>query len=76
MRRQIYGARGYDLLDETAAAGGRMFAQVRSRALSSLLSFDYTRTTTGSIGRTYANCLAEQAAKLRDPAVKAKLVDC
>ena len=30
----------FDLLDETAAAGGRMFAQVHSRALSSLLSFE------------------------------------
>ncbi|HEV8440795.1 MAG TPA: amidohydrolase family protein [Methylomirabilota bacterium] len=28
-----------DLLDETAAAGGRMFAQVHSRSLSALLSF-------------------------------------
>ena len=30
----------FDLLDETAAAGGRMFAQVHSRSLSSLLSFE------------------------------------
>jgi len=29
----------FDLLDETARAGGRMYAQVHSRALSSLLSF-------------------------------------
>jgi N-acyl-D-amino-acid deacylase len=30
----------FDLLDETARAGGRMFAQVHSRALSVLLSFE------------------------------------
>ena len=29
------------LLDETAAAGGRMFAQVHSRGLNVLLSFNY-----------------------------------
>ena len=28
-----------DLLDETAATGGRMFAQAHSRSLSALLSF-------------------------------------
>jgi N-acyl-D-amino-acid deacylase len=30
----------FELLDETARAGGRMFAQVHSRALSVLLSFE------------------------------------
>ena len=30
----------FDLLDETAELGGRMFAQVHSRALSTLLSFE------------------------------------
>nr|MCH9673981.1 amidohydrolase family protein [Gammaproteobacteria bacterium] len=30
----------FDLLDDTAAAGGRMFAQVHSRALTVLLSFE------------------------------------
>src|SRR5262249_27874367 len=30
----------FDLLDETALAGGRMFAQVHSRALSVLFSFE------------------------------------
>ena len=40
-RRGVDGVwkRYLDLLDETAAAGGRMFAQAHSRSLSALLSF-------------------------------------
>jgi N-acyl-D-amino-acid deacylase len=43
-RREVPGQwRAYiDLLEETAAAGGRMFAQVHSRALSVVLSFKTT----------------------------------
>ena len=67
----------FDLLDETAAAGGRMFAQVHSRALSSLLSFEsYTPYDNWEYWSDIRQLpLAEQAAKLRDPAVKAKLVE-
>ena len=67
----------FDLLDETAAAGGRMFAQVHSRALSSLLSFEsYTPFDNWEFWSEIRQLpLAEQAAKLRDPVVKAKLVE-
>jgi N-acyl-D-aspartate/D-glutamate deacylase len=64
------------LLDETAAAGGRMFAQVHSRALSAVLSF---RTQLPfdklPVWREIRKLpLAEQQAKFRDPAVRAQLV--
>ena len=67
----------FDLLDETAAAGGRMFAQVHSRALSSLLSFE---SNTPFDNREYWSefrqlPLAEQAAKMRNPEIKAKLIE-
>ena len=67
----------FDLLDETAAAGGRMFAQVHSRALSSLLSFEsYTPFDNWEYWSEIRQLpLTEQAAKLRDPAIKAKLVE-
>ena len=46
----------FDLLDETAAAGGRMFAQVHSRALSGLLSFESnTPFDTWGIGQISAS---------------------
>jgi N-acyl-D-aspartate/D-glutamate deacylase len=65
------------LLDETAAAGGRMFAQVHSRALSAVLSF---RTQTPfdkmPVWRDIrALPLAEQAARFRDPALRPKLIE-
>ena len=52
--RQIFGARTLTA-DETAAAGGRMFAQVHSRRcrVCCLLKV-IPLMTTGSIGRTYA----------------------
>jgi N-acyl-D-amino-acid deacylase len=65
------------LLEDTAAAGGRMFAQVHTRALNVLSSFesrmpfdnwDHWREI-----RTLP--LDEQKVKLKDPAIKAKLVD-
>jgi N-acyl-D-amino-acid deacylase len=67
----------FDLLDETAAAGGRMYAQVHSRALSSLLSFESnTPFDTWDVWRDIrALPLAEQVAKLHDPDLKAKLVE-
>ena len=67
----------FDLLDETAAAGGRMFAQVHSRGLNNILSFEsnlpYDKWDMWSDIRALP--LAEQKAKLSDPAIKAKLVE-
>jgi N-acyl-D-aspartate/D-glutamate deacylase len=64
------------LLDETAAAGGRMFAQVHSRALSAVLSFrtqlPFDKLPVWKEIRNLS--LAEQQAKFRDPAVRAQLV--
>ena len=67
----------FDLLDETAAAGGRMFAQVHSRALSSLLSFESnTPFDTWEYWSDFRQLpLVEQAAKMRDPEIKAKLIE-
>jgi N-acyl-D-aspartate/D-glutamate deacylase len=65
-----------DLLDETAAMGGRMFGQAHSRALSALLSFrtqmPFDRLPIWKDIRKLP--LAEQAAKLRDPELRPKLV--
>lgn len=67
----------FDLLDETAAAGGRMYAQVHSRALNVLLSFEaHTPFDKWDVWKDVrALPLAEQKVKLRDPALKAKLVE-
>jgi N-acyl-D-aspartate/D-glutamate deacylase len=67
----------FDLLDETAAAGGRMYAQVHSRALNVLLSFEaHTPFDKWDVWKDIrALPLEEQKAKLRDPAIKAKLVE-
>jgi len=64
------------LLDETAAAGGRMFAQVHSRGLNVVLSFK-TQLPFDNLPawkRFRALPLAEQLRQLRDPAVKRRLV--
>ncbi len=65
------------LLDETAAMGGRMFAQVHSRSLSALLSFKtqmpFDRLPLWKEIRALP--LAEQERKLRDPEVRRKLVE-
>lgn len=67
----------FDLLDETAEAGGRMYAQVHSRALNTLLSFEsqtpFDKWELWSDIRALP--LAEQKEKLRDPVLKAKLVE-
>ena len=65
------------LLDETAAAGGRMFAQVHSRALSAVLSF---RTQTPfdkmPVWREIRKLpLAEQKVKFSDRALRPQLVE-
>ena len=69
--------RGFvDLVDETAAAGGRMFVQVHSRALNVLMSFKTQLPfDKWDVWRDLrALPLQEQQAKLRDPALRAQLV--
>jgi N-acyl-D-amino-acid deacylase len=65
-----------DLLDETAAAGGRMFAQVHSRALTVVLSFKtslpFDRLPVWREVRALP--LVEQRARLRDPETRRQLV--
>ncbi len=67
----------YDLLDEVAAEGGRMYAQAHSRSLSVLLSFEaHTPFDNWDVWKDLrSKPLAEQQALLRDPAMKAKLVE-
>jgi N-acyl-D-aspartate/D-glutamate deacylase len=67
----------FDLLDETAAMGGRMYAQVHSRGLNVLLSFKaHTPFDKWDVWRDLrALPLAEQKAKLRDAEFKRKLVE-
>jgi len=67
----------FDLLDETAAAGGRMFAQVHSRGLNNIMSFESNLPYDNwDMWRDIrALPLAEQQAKLSDPSIKAKLVE-
>lgn len=77
-RRAPDAWRGYfDLLDATAAEGGRMFAQVHSRALNVLYSFQsHTPFDTWEAWREIRKLpLAEQRARLQDDTVKARLVD-
>jgi N-acyl-D-aspartate/D-glutamate deacylase len=64
------------LIDETNAAGGRMFAQVHSRALSAILSFK-TQTPFDKlpVWREIRKLpLTEQKERLRDPALRPQLV--
>jgi len=65
------------LLDETAAAGGRMFAQVHSRSLSALLSFKtqmpFDRLPVWKDVRSLP--LHEQQQKLRDPELRRRLIE-
>ncbi len=67
----------FDLLDETAAAGGRMFAQVHSRSLNVLLSFKsqlpFDRLPVWRELRTLP--LDEQKGALRDPDTRRRLVE-
>lgn len=66
-----------DLLDETAAAGGRMFAQVHTRALSALVSFKtqtpFDRLPVWKDIRALPQ--AEFKAKLADPALRQTLIE-
>jgi N-acyl-D-amino-acid deacylase len=65
------------LLEETASAGGRMFAQVHSRALTVVLSFETTlpfdRLPVWKEFR--ARPLAEQRQRLRDPDTRRQLIE-
>ncbi len=65
------------LLDETAAAGGRMFGQVHSRSLSALLSFrtqlPFDDLPVWRDVRVLP--LAEQRRKLRDPDLRRRLIE-
>ena len=66
----------FDLLEETARAGGRMFAQVHSRALSVLLSFE-TRLPFDRLPEwreLRQRPLDDQRAALRNPDVRKRLV--
>ena len=67
----------YDLANETAKAGGRMTIQAHSRALNVLLSFEaHTPFDKWDMWKDIRSLpLAEQKAKLRDPAIKRALVD-
>ena len=67
----------FDLLDETAAAGGRMFAQVHSRGLNNILSFESAMPYDNwEMWRDIrALPLAEQHARMSNPETKAKLVE-
>ena len=66
-----------DLLDETAAMGGRMFAQAHSRSLSALLSFKtqmpFDRLPLWKDIRALP--LDAQKQKLRDPALRRQLIE-
>jgi N-acyl-D-aspartate/D-glutamate deacylase len=65
------------LLDETAAAGGRMFAQVHSRSLSALLSFKtqlpFDRLPVWKELRALP--LGEQRRRLADPDLRRRLIE-
>jgi N-acyl-D-aspartate/D-glutamate deacylase len=66
-----------NLLDETAAAGGRMFAQVHSRGLNVVLSFK-TQLPFDDLPAWKpfrALPLAEQRVRLRDPETRRRLIE-
>ena len=67
----------FDIIERTNRAGGRMFAQVHSRALNVLLSFEtHLPFDKWEAWRELrARPLAEQARMLRDPEVRRRLVE-
>lgn len=67
----------FALADETAAAGGRMFLQVHSRALNVVLSFETAMPFDKlPVWRDIRKLpLAEQEAALRNPEIRRKLVE-
>jgi N-acyl-D-aspartate/D-glutamate deacylase len=76
-RAPDYWRQYFALADEAAAAGGRMFIQVHSRALNVLLSFETVLPFDKlPVWREFRKLpLAEQAARLRDPEMRSKLVE-
>ena len=68
----------YELADETAAAGGRMFLQVHSRSLNAVLSFEtntpFDRLPTWRRLKKMGS-LEEKEAALRDPDFRRTLVE-
>ncbi len=68
----------YELADETAAAGGRMFLQVHSRSLNAVLSFEtntpFDRLPTWRRLKKMGS-LAEKEAALRDPDFRRTLIE-
>ncbi len=64
-------------IDDTATAGGRMFAQVHSRSINVVLSFQtMTPFDKLPVWRDIRKLpLAEQEAKLRDPDIRRRLVE-
>lgn len=72
-----YWRQYFDLLEETAVAGGRMFAQVHSRALNVLLSFEssmpFDKWPLWSDVR--ALCKEEQMQALLDQETRQKLIE-
>lgn len=67
----------YELANEVAQAGGRMFLQAHSRSISTLLSFkSHTPFDDWEVWRDVrAKPLDEQKALLRDPEIKRKLIE-
>ena len=67
----------YELANEVAAAGGRMFLQSHSRSISTLLSFkSHTPFDEWDVwSEVRSKPLDEQKTLLRDPAIKRKLVE-
>ena len=67
----------YDLGNEVAEAGGRLFVQAHSRSISTLLSFkSHTPFDAWEVWKDIrTKPLAEQKALLSDPDIKRKLVD-
>jgi N-acyl-D-amino-acid deacylase len=76
-RAADYWRQYFTLADDTAAAGGRMFIQVHSRALNVLLSFEtVTPFDRLPVWREFRKLpLAQQEAGLRDPETRRKLVE-
>jgi len=67
----------YDIIDSGNRNGARLFTQVHSREINSILSFEtYTPFDSRDVWRDVrALPLAEQEAALRDPETKRKLID-
>jgi N-acyl-D-aspartate/D-glutamate deacylase len=71
------GAQHLEIMEAAAREGGRMFAQVHARDLSVLVSFETSLPfDSWEVWRDFRKQpLAKQAADLRDPKVRARLVE-